>query len=198
MPFPFSLAQLPTLPDNVATYFRALDDWNSRSWLQLPFVPTQTQVSRNLQYTEVSPPGNSGSFFQFAQGGSHKLQLDLFLNDLGKRVGDGFAGSWSPGSTGSEFSVNSVDEVLKWLQRASNAQYDQDNVWRGPSTLGVSLAGDSKGSYVITSIGVRITQRFSRFLSDGTKRGRAARATVSLTLGEYHTIPTPNTSGFRW
>ena len=183
--------------DLAATSFRALDDWNSRSWLQLPFVPTQTQVSRNLQYTEVSPPGNSSSFVQFTQGGVHKLQLELFLNDIGKKQGDGFAGSWAPGSTGSEFSVTSVDDVLNWLKRASNAQYDQDNVWRGPSTLGLVIAADAKGSYVISSIGARITQRFNRALGDGI-RGKVARSTVSVTLSEYNTIPIPQTSGFRW
>ncbi len=190
-------AQVTTSQDSAGMLFRAVDDWNSRSWMQLPFVPTQTQVSRNLQYVEVSPPGNSGSFHQFTQGGSHKLQMDLFLNDLYKGDGDGFNGSWSPGSTGSDFSVTSVDGVLKWLTRASNAQYDQDNVWRGPSILSVLVAQDAKGMYVITSIGVKVSQRFSRLAPDG-KRGRVARATVSIVLAEYNTIPMQGMSEFQW
>lgn len=174
------------------------EEWNNGSFLSLPFVPTETQISRNLQYAEIAPPGNSGTFFQFTQGGSHQYKMELFLNDIGRNFEDPIKGALRTHDSGGQLlSLSTVDDTLTFLHGVSNSFYDNDNVWRGPSVLMLTIAQHYKGLYLITALSVQVIQRYKRTLGE-SKRGRVSRARVNITLSQYHQIPTPGTNAFAW
>jgi hypothetical protein len=163
--------------------------------LFLPFVPSETSADRQMDWATVAPAGMSGTFQVSTQGGSERLNLDLFLNDRGRKKDDYIIGEHS-GQTTSDFnSVENVQGALEWFETVRKARTTIDGVVVPPAILQIIIANRDAGLFVINSYNTRIVSRRPR--SASSRPGDPDRAYVRMEMTAFNQIPFP-THAYRW
>jgi len=177
---------------NIGTQF--LNARHETEYLYLPFVPDETRFERGMNYAEISPPGMSGTFTQYTQGGSEYMSIELFLNDLGRLPDDKINGQHLGSALSTPAAVENVQGALEWFETVRKGRMTIDGVHEPPAIIWLFIAGRDTNLYQIRSYSGRIVNRRNRTWDDP---GNPNRAYVRMELIGYNEIPRP-TAAFRW
>ena len=177
--------------------FQLLNSDDPQEYLFLPFVPTETSWTANSDWAQFLPPGVSGGFVQFSQGGNREPNFELFLNDIGSRSEDKIIGYYTD-DTGGKVEISGTNGALEWLERIRSSRITTDGVYKPPAVLSVIIAYRSIGNYVIRGITPRIVQRTPRTTTGFPGPGVPTRAYVGLSMIEASRSPNLNRTVMGW
>lgn len=188
--------------------FMSADD--EREVLELPFVPTETNINRSATFVEIAPPGMSGTFQQFTQGGTRRMSMSLLLNDVGRRSQDVIRGGYYLNDD-LYTEVNNTRTALEWFDLLSNTRSNENGVMTPPAPLDIFITDYFLGRFIITGFNPVIVLRHKQTIvpetdsfgyTNSTERyyigGSAARATIRLDLRAHNEVPTIQHPNVQW
>jgi len=178
---------------NIGTQF--INARRTDEYLILPFVPDETRFERGMNYAEIAPPGMSGVFTQYTQGGAEYMSIELFLNDLGRLPDDKISGQHLGTSVSSAVAVEGAQGALEWFETVRKGRLTIDGVHEPPGVMWLLIAGRDAELHAIRSYSGRIVNRKNRNANDNP--GNPNRAYIRMELIGHHEIPRP-TAAMRW
>jgi hypothetical protein len=173
-------------------------------YLELPYIPTETEVNRDAQWVEFMPPGLSSGFVQFTQGGLYKYRISNYLlNQVGVSTRSVPMSSNRPGNFGGPQSGDSsqaagadgmltektyVAAAIEFLEKCRKPVMDgATGLQSGPPILLVSFGGELPKAVVLTNFGYTVILRY--YGPEMSRWGEVLRATCTMEFTEYNEIP---------
>jgi len=161
--------------------FFALADSPGRSAVPVLFNPPEYGLTKSNHFAQIAIPGLDAQLIQFVRGENRTLDVDLFFDTTESRgSSEGAPGQASQaGEPGSRSFAAGTDVREVTDQLTKFMEIDPQT-----HTPPICLFGWGQG-HVVRCVIESATQRFTRFLENGTP----VRATLKLTLREVISAP---------